>query len=96
MATIRRFPGLRCERCNSDEFEYNLTCNVSNEVVGGKEYKYELELYCAHCPRVFPICGIRNMDDFSELYPSEYNYSESMKRREKFESGELNGGEYND
>lgn len=73
MATIRRFPGLRCEKCGSDEFEYHLCGNVSNEVVGGDEFEYELFLHCVHCSRVFPICGIRKLRDFSELHSSNYN-----------------------
>lgn len=84
MAKIRRFPGLRCERCGSDEFEYSLNCNVTDEIVGGKEYGYELVLYCAHCPRVFPICGIRNYEDFSELKTENGNWTKSLVRREMF------------
>lgn len=93
MATIRRFPGLRCENCGSDEFEYQLCCNVSDEVVGGDEFECELFLYCAHCPRAFSICGIRKFKDFSELYPFDYNNSESVVQ---LKADNMEGSEHND
>lgn len=84
MPNIRRYPGLRCERCGSDEFEIELTCNVSDDVIGGKDFEYELHLLCAHCPRVFPVCGIRKMSDVSEIRKQDCNWIESANRRKKF------------
>ncbi len=85
MDTVRRFPGLKCERCGSDEFEIHLYFNTGNDIVGGKDFRYKMYLFCAHCPRVFGICGVRRSEDISELFPSESEWEEMQSRREKFE-----------
>ncbi len=82
MRNIRRFPGLKCGLCGSDEFEIELYFNQSDEVVGGTDYQYKMYLSCAHCPRVFPICGVRKMNDVSELFPQNCDYEEILSREE--------------
>lgn len=44
---IRRYPGLRCEKCGSDEFELDVSSD-------GKIWTVYLS--CAKCPRIFDIC----------------------------------------
>ncbi len=68
MYTIRRYPGLKCEKFGSDEFELDVILKLPSESVEGREsYPVELRLCCAHCPRVIPVCGLKSADGFSEL-----------------------------
>ncbi len=83
MYTIRRYPGLKCEKCGSDEFELDVNSALSPESVEhGESYPVELRLCCAHCPRVIPICGLKSADGFSYApnNPATKNKNHSAKK----------------
>ncbi|MBD5112899.1 MAG: hypothetical protein HDT42_10300 [Ruminococcaceae bacterium] len=57
----RRFPGLRCEKCGSDEFELEVSSDGD---------KWTVYLSCVDCPRVFSICRARSHNSVSAI-PNE-------------------------
>lgn len=58
---IRRIPGLRCEKCGSDEFELGVSSDGD---------KWTVRLLCARCPRVFAVCRAKSHNSVSAI-PSE-------------------------
>lgn len=59
---IRRIPGLRCEKCSSDEFELEVSSD-------GKVWNVYLS--CTKCPRVFRICRAQAYDSVSPVADEE-------------------------
>lgn len=55
---FRRIPGLRCERCGSDEFELSVTSDGA---------KWTVHISCKKCPRIFEICRVRHFSDISPI-----------------------------